>query len=97
VERVSLHQTAQIDEVYSMVLTSFQQRAHESMSGMSGPDAAQMQAWMAHVQAWLTSPEGHAGIWALSISVNCVFLLLFAVGGGALGARIQSRNRRTEA
>lgn len=96
VERVSLHQSTQIDEVYSMLLTSFQQRAHASMSGMSGPDAAQMQAWMAHVQAWLTSPEGHAGIWTLSISVNCAFLLLFAVGGGALGARIQSRNRRPE-
>ena len=96
VERVSFHQSVQIDEIYSVVLTSFQQRAHESMSGMSGQDAAAMQAWVAYVQRWLTSSEGHAGIWAIWLSIYCTFLLLFAVGGGALGARIQSRNRRPQ-
>jgi hypothetical protein len=28
--------------------------------------------------------------------VNCAFLVLFAVGGGALGARIQARKHRTQ-
>ncbi len=96
VERVFLHQSGQIDVVYSAFLTTFQQKTRESMSSMSGPDAAQVQASLAQVQAWLTSPEGHAGIWALSIAVNCAFLILFAVGGGALGARIQGRKRRPE-
>lgn len=96
IERVFLHQSGQIDVVYSAFLTTFQEKARESMSSMSGPDAAQVQASLAHVQAWLASPEGHAGIWALSIGVNCAFLVLFAVGGGALGARIQGRKRRPE-
>jgi hypothetical protein len=96
VERVFLHQSEQIDVVYTAFLSTFQEKARESMSGMSGPDAAQVQASLAHVQAWLTSPEGHAGIWALSIAFNCAFLVLFAVGGGALGARIQGRKRRPE-
>ena len=95
-ERVFLHQSGQIDVVYSAFLTTFQQKTRESMSSMSGPDAAQVQVSLAQVQAWLTSPEGHAGIWALSIAVNCAFLILFAVGGGALGARIQGRKRRPE-
>ncbi len=96
VERVFLHQSGSIDVVYSAFLTTFQQKAQESMSGMSGPDAAQVQSSLAQVQKWLTSPEGHAGIWALSIAVNCAFLVLFAIGGGALGARIQGRKRRPE-
>ena len=96
IERVFLHQSGQIDVVYSAFLTAFQQKARESMSGMSGPDAAQVQTSLAYVQAWLTSPEGHAGIWAISIAFNCAFLVLFAVGGGALGARIQGRKRRPE-
>jgi hypothetical protein len=96
IQRVYLHQSSQIDLLYSVFLTTFQEKAKESMSGMSGPDAAQVQASLAHVQSWLTSPEGHAGIWSLSIAVNCVFLVLFAAGGGALGARIQSRRRRPE-
>lgn len=96
VERVFLHQSASIDVVYSAFLTTFQQRAQESMSGMSGPDAAQAQAWLTQVQKWLTSSEGHAGIWAFSIAVNCAFLVLFAVGGGALSARMQARRRRPE-
>jgi hypothetical protein len=96
VERVFLHQSGQIDVVYTAFLTTFQQKARESMSNMSGPDAAQVQASLAHVQSWLNSPEGHAGIWALSIAFNCAFLVLFAVGGGALGARIQGRRRRPE-
>ncbi len=96
VERVFLHQSGQIDVVYTAFLTTFEQKAQESMSGMSGSDAAQVQASFAHVQAWLASPEGHAGIWALSIAFNCAFLVLFAVGGGALGARIQGRKRSPE-
>jgi hypothetical protein len=42
------------------------------------------------------SPEGHAGVWTLSLIFNCLFLVLFAVGGGALGARLLARSRRPE-
>jgi hypothetical protein len=96
VQRVFLHQSGQIDSIYSASLAAFQQKMHESISTMSGPDAAQMQAWATRIQAFLSSPEGHAGMWTLSIAVNCAFFVLFAVGGGAFGARIQARRRRPE-
>ena len=44
----------------------------------------------------LTSPEGHAGVWTFSIAFNCAFLVLFAVAGGALSARMKARSRRPE-
>jgi len=96
VQRVVLHQAGQIDAVYTAFLDAFEQKAHESMASMTTTDAAQLQATLGQIQAWLTSPEGHAAIWAISIAFNCAFLVLFAVGGGALGARIQARRRRPE-
>ena len=97
VQRVVLHQAGQIDSVYTAFLVAFEQKAHESMASMTASDAAQLQATLAQIQAWLTSPEGHAAIWAISIAFNCAFLVLFAVGGGALGARMQARRRGPEA
>lgn len=97
VQRVVLHQAGQIDSVYTAFLVAFEQKAHESMASMTASDAAQLQATLAQIQAWLTSPEGHAAIWSISIAFNCAFLVLFAVGGGALGARMQARRRRPEA
>jgi len=44
----------------------------------------------------MLSPWGHAGIEGLRIASNCLFLLFFAAGGGALGARLMVRNRRPE-
>jgi hypothetical protein len=96
VQRVILHQGAQIDSVYKAFLDAFEQKAHESMSGMSATDAAQLQATFGQIQAWLTSPEGHAAIWTFSIAFNCAFLVLFAVAGGALGARMLAHRRQTE-
>jgi hypothetical protein len=96
VERVFLHQAGQIDAVYKAFLDAFEQKAHESMASMSATDAAQLQAMFSHIEAWLTPPEGHAGVWAFSVAFNCAFLVLFAVAGGALGARMLSRRRQTE-
>jgi hypothetical protein len=45
----------------------------------------------------MLSPEGHAGIEAFGMASNALFLLLFAAGGGALGARLLARSRRPEA
>ena len=47
VQRVILHQSGQIDSVYKAFLDAFEQKAHESMSGMSATDAAQLQATFA--------------------------------------------------
>jgi hypothetical protein len=55
-------------------------------------DAAQMEAQ----KTWMLSPEGHAGIEAFGFAGNSLFLLIFAVGGGAMGARWLARTRRPE-
>ena len=55
-------------------------------------DAAQAQTMRAEVQAWMMSPWGHAGIEMFSFAGNSIFLLFFAAGGGALGARLLARS-----
>jgi hypothetical protein len=48
------------------------------------------------MKAWLLPPEGRAG-WLLAvIMLLAIALLLFAVAGGALGARLVARSRRPE-
>jgi hypothetical protein len=48
------------------------------------------------LKAWLLSPEGRAGSLLSAILFMSTGLLLFAVGGGALGARMLARTRRPE-
>jgi len=72
---------------------------HQSsqMDAVMGPaDATEFRLELAPFKAAILSPEGHAGIWAGSIAVSSLFLLLFAVAGGALGARLLARTRRPE-
>lgn len=96
VQRVILHQSGQIDSMYQSFLDAFEQKAHESMSSMAATDAAQLRGTFDQIQSWLASPEGHAAVWTFSIAFNCVFLVLFAVAGGALGARMLARRRQPE-
>ncbi len=51
---------------------------------------------VAQMKAWLLPPEGRAGWLLAAILVLTVALLLFAVAGGALGARLLARSRRPE-
>ena len=97
VERFVFHQSSQIDGLYkTFVIDTFQERAQQSLAGASPSDAAQVQSQLAQLQSWMLSPEGHAGIWACGFAFNSVFLLLFAVAGGALGARWMARTRQPE-
>ena len=51
---------------------------------------------IALTKAWLLAPEGRAGSMLSAILFLAVGLLFFAVGGGALGARLLARTRRPE-
>ncbi len=51
---------------------------------------------IAAMKAWLTPPEARAGWLLVAMMVLTMALLLFAVAGGALGARFTARNRRPE-
>jgi hypothetical protein len=97
VERFVLHQAAQIDaEFDSTFMAAFQQRTLQSTAGMGQADAAQAQAFFAGMMTWLKSPEGHAGMWAASFGMSALFLLLFSMAGGVIGARVMARRRRPE-
>jgi hypothetical protein len=51
---------------------------------------------IAMTRAWLMAPEGRAGAMLSAVLFLSVGLLFFAVGGGALGARLLARSRRPE-
>ena len=96
VERFVLHQSSQIDaEWKSRVDMSQQMRPSSGRRdgpGRCGAGASRL----TQVEAWMLSPWGHAGIEAFSFAFNSIFLLFFAAGGGALGARLLARSRRPE-
>ena len=94
VERFALHQGGQIDANYKLFTDMFQQRSQESLASKGPAEAAQIQTELASIQAWILSPTGRAGIWTFADAISSSFLLLFAIGGGALGARWLARMRR---
>ena len=94
VERFVLHQSSQIDSEWKNRVEMSQQMTQQWASGLEPADASEAQSLRAQVKAWMLSPWGHAGIEVSSLAFNAVFLLFFAAGGGALGARLLARTRR---
>jgi hypothetical protein len=92
VNRFVLHHPAEIDAEWKTRVDLSQQMTQQLAAQMGQSDAAQLQAQ----KAWMLSPWGHAGIEAFSFASSAVFLILFAVAGGALGARLTARSRRPE-
>jgi hypothetical protein len=96
VERFVLHQSGQIDSDWKGRVALSQQMTQQWASELESSDAAEAQSIRSQVQSWMLSPWGHAGIEVFSLAFNSVFLLFFAAGGGALGARFLVRARRTQ-
>ncbi len=96
VERYLFHQSSQIDSEWQTRVSFGQQMAEQFTAGLAPPDAAQAQAARAQFQAWMLSPEGHAGMEAFRFAFDGCVLLFFAVIGGALAARLLARTRRPE-
>jgi hypothetical protein len=94
-QRFVFHQADQIDGEWKTALLASQAMTQQWMAGMTTPEIAQAQ--MAKSLAIALSPDGHAGWAAAGFAGDAVFLLVFAVAGGALGARIIARARRPEA
>jgi hypothetical protein len=96
VQRFFLHQSSQMDAEWKTRVVMGQQMAEQLTSGMTPSDAAQAQAIRAQFQAWMLSPEGHAGMQVFQFATNVLFLLIFAAAGGALGARLLARVSKPE-
>ena len=88
VMRFFFHQSKVFDDFWQNLVN--QQMAQQWAS--AGVDAATI----AFAKTWLLSPEGRAGSMLGAILFLAAALLLFAVAGGALGARILARARRPE-
>jgi hypothetical protein len=65
-------------------------------AGFAAGDPAQAAAFHAQYGAWLLTPQGRAGMWAATLLMSSCFLVIFAMCGGALGARLMARSRRPE-
>jgi len=94
VQRFVFHQADQIDGDWKTALLASQAMTQQWMAGMTTPEIAQAQT--AKSLAIALSPEGHAAWAAVGFAGDAMFLLFFAVAGGALGARIMARAKRPE-
>jgi hypothetical protein len=92
VKRYILHQASQMDSEWKAKVDMSQQLTQQWVAQMGMADPAQMQAQ----RTQMLSPEGHAGWEVFGYASNSLFLILFGVGGGAMGARLLARSRRPE-
>ncbi|MGA2350504.1 MAG: hypothetical protein ABSF70_08745 [Terracidiphilus sp.] len=88
IHRFVFHQSGLIDAEWKASVEANQQMVAQMGIG----DAAQMQAQ----KALMLSPWGQASFVTFGMIFNAAFLLLFAVVGGALGARMLAHSRRPE-
>ena len=96
VERYGLHRGAEIDQEWKTFVDMDMQMTQRLGSWMQPGDQAEMQALRTQQEAWMLSPEGHAGMIAGNFAWGSFFLAIFAMLGGAVGARMQVRRRRPE-
>jgi hypothetical protein len=92
IERFVFHQAGAIDTEWKARVDASHQLTQQLAAQMGVLDAARLEAQ----KNLMLSPEGHAGIEAFGMASNALFLLLFAAGGGAMGARLLARSRRPE-
>jgi hypothetical protein len=100
VQRFLLHQSSQMDAQWkNSADASYQtnlQMIQQWSSWLAAEDMAKLQASQAGFHAMMLTPEGKAGNVVLGLIFSSVFLLLFAVAGGAFGARLAGRTRQPE-
>lgn len=94
--RVVLHQGAQIDSTWRDFVEKNQEMSQQLLTKM-GASSDEIQASMTPQRNLMLSPEGHAGFQTVGLAWSCFLFMLFAVAGGALGARTMGKRRRPEA
>ena len=91
--RVILHQGAQIDSEWLEIVNKIFQQTQQLEAQISAPvNVGQADAQ----RRWMLTAEGHAGFQTMGLAWYCFLLMLFAIAGGSLGARIIGRRRRPE-
>lgn len=93
-ERYWLHSTAETDTAYkASVEQVFSNAEQQTLNGMEPGDQEKVKAVWGAMQQWMLSPWGRAGVLVAGLSAYSLFLLFFAVGGGAVSARLMARAR----
>jgi hypothetical protein len=96
VNRVVMHQGSQMDSLWASEVENSLQLSQQMVAqmGMTTAQAAQSTQFS---RAWMLSAEGRAGIALSTFLAGAIFLILFAMIGGALGARLLAQPRRPSA
>ena len=92
IQRWFLHQGGQLDGYWKTIVD----RSLQMSASFAPSDPAQAAAYHPLSPNWLLSPEGRATMWTTNLVTSSLFLLLFALLGGALGARMVARRRQRE-
>lgn len=95
VTRIALHQGSQIDSTWREFVSKDEQLSQQLWAKM-GISSQQIQQTMTSQHNLMLSPEGHAGFETAALAWPCLMLVLFAVAGGALGARTMGKSRSPE-
>ena len=97
VDRVVMHKGSQFDAEWQENVDAGNQRTQDWLAGMGSEFQAQMRLNQAQNRVTMLSPYGRAGSAAFGLAGGTGFLILFAIAGGALGARFQARRRPPQA
>ncbi len=92
VQRFALHQGAAMDAQWRTLVDAMVHWIQSVFAQAGIPDQGQYQAQT----NLMLSPEGHAAYQTLNSAGNNFFMVLFAMAGGALGARFLARSRRRQ-
>jgi len=91
-DRFMLHQGGAMDTEWRTFVDAVVKWSQQILTQMGVPDQGQSAAQ----KNLMLSPEGHAAYATLNIVGNDAFLVIFAVMGGAIGARFLARSRRPQ-
>ncbi len=92
-KRYLFHQGIQIDADWKKFVDLDMQVSQQFTGWIGGPNSAEVQAQETQQKDWMLSPEGHAGIVVANFAFASFLLVLFAMAGGALSARMLVRTR----
>jgi hypothetical protein len=93
VSRFLMHQGGEMDSLWATEVDKSLELSKQMVAqmGMTSAQAAQSTQFS---KAWMLSAEGRAGIALSTFLAGAVFLVFFAMIGGALGARLLAQPRR---
>jgi hypothetical protein len=91
VRRVFQNGGSQMDSEWNNAINKFYQQFEAQVTA---PADVLQQIQAQH--RWVLGPEARAGAQTFGLAIYCFILMLFAVAGGAIGARMAGRRRRPE-